>query len=121
MALLTGNGDLHLENLALLGHGKSAAFSPVYDPTPMRAYSRHDLLTALPFGGYGDDADLATALERFARALKLKRPESADLIAQGLAVTRDWPERIAALTTLPDAHRRRLAEIHAEMRTRLEK
>ncbi|MHB8535187.1 MAG: type II toxin-antitoxin system HipA family toxin, partial [Sulfuricaulis sp.] len=37
LALLTGNGDLHLENLAFLGGPENIRLSPVFDPAPMRA------------------------------------------------------------------------------------
>lgn len=56
LSLLTGNGDLHLENVAVLGAGEEARLSPVYDPAPMRAYRgrpSYDLLSALPFVGIG--------------------------------------------------------------------
>ena len=49
MALLTGNGDLHLENLAFLGGPEKVCVVPVFDPTPMGAWDRHDLVSALPF------------------------------------------------------------------------
>lgn len=48
MALLTGNGDRHLDNLALLGGARDARLAPVYDPVPMRAWARHDLRFAIP-------------------------------------------------------------------------
>ncbi len=51
-ALATGNGDMHLENLSIIKRGSTLAFSPVYDPTPMRAYSIHNMLTPMPFGQY---------------------------------------------------------------------
>jgi serine/threonine-protein kinase HipA len=44
MALLTGNGDLHLDNIALLGGLDDCRLSPVYDPSPMRAWPRHGLI-----------------------------------------------------------------------------
>jgi serine/threonine-protein kinase HipA len=56
MSFLTGNGDLHLENMSLLGGADSPELSPVYDPAPMRAYrgkTNHDLLSALPFCDVG--------------------------------------------------------------------
>lgn len=56
LALLTGNGDVHLENTSVLGTGSDAKLCPVYDPAPMRAYRgrpSYDLLCALPFGGVG--------------------------------------------------------------------
>lgn len=48
-AIFTGNGDLHLENLAFLGGNDETKVSPVYDPAPMRAWPRHNLLSAIPF------------------------------------------------------------------------
>ena len=57
LAMLTGNGDLHLENLSIIEREGSLAFSPVYDPVPMRAYSIHNALfpTGMGFGDYGDE------------------------------------------------------------------
>ncbi len=49
MALLTGNGDLHLENIALLGGLDDCRLTPIYDPAPMRAWPRHNLISAIPF------------------------------------------------------------------------
>lgn len=126
MALLTGNGDLHLENLAILGSGETARFSPVFDPTPMRAYSLHDLLTPLPFGDYGqlpDGADapiaLPQAIARFAGTLAIRRDEAAALIRATLDSTEDYADRVRSLTTLPDPHKRRLEEICLDLRERL--
>ena len=49
MALLTGNGDLHLDNISLLGGLPDCRLAPVYDPAPMRAWPRHNLISAIPF------------------------------------------------------------------------
>jgi serine/threonine-protein kinase HipA len=126
MALLTGNGDLHLENLAILGSGEAAAFSPVFDPTPMRAYSLHDLVTPLPFGDYGQLPDgfdtpvgLTDALARFARALAIRSDEAAALVGDALRATEDYVDRVRTLTTLPAPHKQRLEEICLAMRRRL--
>lgn len=65
MALLTGNGDLHTENLSILGGLGQHKLSPVYDPAPMRAYRgrfNHDLLSALPFAGIGGAGGGGTTL-----------------------------------------------------------
>ena len=56
LALLTGNGDMHLQNMSVLGTGEDVAQSPIYDPAPMRAYRgrpSYDLLSALPFSNIG--------------------------------------------------------------------
>lgn len=55
MSFLTGNGDLHTENISLTGDDLTE-LSPMYDPAPMRAFrgrENHNLLSALPFAGIG--------------------------------------------------------------------
>jgi len=49
IALLTGNGDLHLENVAVLTRAGRRRLSPVFDQAPMRAYPQHDMVSALPW------------------------------------------------------------------------
>jgi serine/threonine-protein kinase HipA len=118
LALLTGNGDLHLGNLSVLGAADSARFSPVYDPTPMRAYSLHNLLCPIPFGDYGEyerDGEhiigLGAALGNFARHLGIRPGEARALAAAMLHATTDYPERLDALATLPQEHKARLKGI----------
>ena len=124
LALLTGNGDLHLDNLSLLGAGGEARFSPVYDPTPMRAYSVHDMLCAVPFGGYGESAPdgdpLARACTAFAANLGLTKAAVQDSVAGLLAVSADYPERVEAVEGLPADNKARLVAIHREIRRRLQ-
>ena len=126
LAFVTGNGDLHLENLSLLQRGDWLGFSPVYDPTPMRAWRRHDLLAAMPFDGYGDldekgrPIGFETALVNLAHNLGFRRPRLRALIDEVLDVTADYPHRLAHLATLPEANRRHLAGIARDMRKRLE-
>ncbi len=126
LAFATGNGDLHLENLSLVQRGDWLGFSPVYDPTPMRAYRRHDLLAAMPFDGYGDFDEqgrpigFETALVNLAHYLGFRRPQLADMIDEVLNVTADLDERIAALRTLPEANREHLQRVTRDMRGRLQ-
>lgn len=127
MAMLIGNGDLHLENLAIIERGGELAFSPVYDPTPMRAYSIHDALVpqGMSFGQYGDFDDktgkvvrFAEALKHFARNLGL-RTHLVPTIERLLKVTEDYPDRVQQLKTLPAANRDNLVRRHAEVRQKL--
>jgi serine/threonine-protein kinase HipA len=124
LALLSGNGDLHLENLALIGAAGAARFSPVYDPAPMRAYRMHDLLCAVPFGGYGEEAHagdpLLQALRVFAGRLELGASTRQQLIREALEVTADYPQRVQAVSTLPEENRMRLIAIFRDIRQRLE-
>jgi len=123
LALLTGNGDLHLENLSLLYGAGEARFSPVYDPTPMRAYSMHNMLCAVPFGGYGEepgDGDpLVKACLNFARKLGLNKADFQGNVGELLGLTIDYPARVDAVETLPGDNKARLIGIHRDIRGRL--
>jgi len=123
LALLTGNGDLHLENLSLLGDVGGARFSPVYDPTPMRAYSMHNMLCAVPFGGYGEepaDGDaLVEACLNFARKLSLNKADIQENVGELLALTVDYPARVDAVEALPGDNKARLIDIHSGIHQRL--
>jgi serine/threonine-protein kinase HipA len=125
LALLTGNGDLHLDNLSLLGPEGEARFSPVYDPTPMRAYSRHDMLCAVPFGGYGEKAPhgdpLVDACLTFAANIGLRKASVRDSVAELLALIGDYPERVEAVPGLPADNKARLASIHRDICRRLQR
>ncbi|MDH5484419.1 MAG: HipA domain-containing protein, partial [Gammaproteobacteria bacterium] len=126
LALLTGNGDLHMENLSVIARDAGSAFTPVYDPTPMRAYTIHNLLTVMPFGDYGELLDrqatpvgLVDALRRFAANLNISRSTLAAQVCELLAVTESYPDRVAALTTLPDKNKANLVGIVNRMRQQL--
>ncbi len=125
MSFVTGNGDLHMENLSLLQHGDQIYFSPVYDPTPMRAYSRHNMLSVMSFGNYGErDAhdkpiDLGTAILRLSKNLGINRNTRKDMIEEVLYVSRHYVQRIQSLSTLPDDNKTHLSTIILGMREKL--
>lgn len=110
MALLTGNGDLHLDNIALLGGVDDCRLSPIYDPAPMRAWPRHNLLSAIPFdaAGYADHGAYFTAL---GQAFGLSGTQVARCVDDALEATADFGEQLQALTRVPAAQRRLLHEI----------
>jgi len=117
VAMLSGNGDLHLENLSLTGIMGDYRFTPVYDPTPMRAYSIHNMLTPMSFGNYGEldergnSIHLRRALERFTRYLGLSA-DTLDQILESLQqVAASLPERIYQLNRLPVEHKDRLIKV----------
>jgi serine/threonine-protein kinase HipA len=129
LAMLSGNGDLHLQNLSLLMRDGVVAFSPVYDPTPMRAYSLHNALApgGMGFGGYGgliagqdEPVGFAQGLWRFIAATGLGRQKARELMEAALVVTEDYPQRVDALATLPAEHRQRLVEVHRRVRKDLQ-
>ncbi|WP_457666185.1 HipA domain-containing protein [Thiolapillus sp.] len=117
LALFSGNGDLHLENLSLTGEPAAYGFSPVYDPTPMRAYSIHNMLAPMSFGGYGDldeqgsPIHLRLALERFTARLGLRVTTLDRLIQELQPVVASLPDRISGLSRLPVEHKDRLISV----------
>lgn len=110
LALMTGNGDMHMENLSIIKKENTLSFSPVYDPTPMRAYSIHNILTPMPFGRYGE-VHLAEALMRFTGNLGFRKKYLMDMIEEFLGVTKDYAERIRSLKSLPAKNRDNLISI----------
>ncbi|MGB5306251.1 MAG: HipA domain-containing protein [Gammaproteobacteria bacterium] len=126
LAMLTGNGDLHMENLSIIGSETGLAFSPVYDPTPMRAYSIHNMLSVMPFGGYGEpDAAsgqqvyLLQAMRNLARSLGLTQTALDELLVHQLQVTENYTDRIRDLKTLPDDNKTNLINIINTVRGQL--
>lgn len=119
-SLATGNGDLHMENLSLVKTKDVVSFSPIYDPTPMRAYSKHNLLTVMPFGGYGE-AHLAEALVRFSKKLGFRKNYLKDLIEEVLARTLNYASKIQELGNLPQVNKEYLVRITDSMASELKK
>ena len=118
LALLTGNGDLHLDNLSLLGGIEDCRLSPVYDPAPMRAWPRHDLVSAIPFdaAACGDHAACFVAL---GRRFGLTAAQVRASIDAALSATVDYAERVMALERVPLARRERLCGIARRERAML--
>ena len=127
LAFLTGNGDLHMENLSLLQRDGKMAFSPVYDPTPMRAYARHNELhpQEMTFGDFGDYigksdklVNFPMAIENFCKTLKINKKTWITIIQDSLDVTSDYPEKVGQLKRLPDAGKERLIHINNDITKR---
>ena len=110
LAFLTGNGDLHLENLAFLGGADAARVAPVYDPSPMRAWSRHNLRSAIPVE-FDPELSLAENFYAIGTAFGMSRDEAADLWRDMLRRTADYPDRVLALDAVPPERREALASL----------
>ena len=118
MAILTGNGDLHMENLSVVQREGELSFSPVYDPTPMRAYSIHNMLAVMPFGNYGEVDErtaepvrLRQGIRNLARHLGIPPAVRDELLEQSLRATQNYAERVRSLGTLPEQNRENLGRI----------
>jgi len=131
MALLTGNGDLHLQNMSIVDRDGKLDFSPVYDPVPMRAYSMHNALvpTGMTFGGFGaypndwkgeDPVDFKSAFVRFNKSLGIQQNKYTATLDRLLKATEDFPAKVKEMETLPQEHKKRLIDIHNDIRQRFE-
>ncbi|MEN8131598.1 MAG: HipA domain-containing protein, partial [Pseudomonadota bacterium] len=110
LALLTGNGDLHLDNLALLGGLSDCRLAPVYDPAPMRAWPRHNLVSAIPFDPT-EYADHGAYFVELGSAFGLTADLVQGCIQDVFATTSTFGERVMALDSVPLQQRRQLVEI----------
>ena len=126
LSFLTGNGDLHLENLAIIDEAGERRFSPVYDPTPMRAYSIHDMLAPMPFGNYGDFAsndemvDFNKGLVRLLKKYNISKQKGRVMTEELMALTKDYINRVNELTTVTDDSKKVLKTAVDKVRTQLE-
>lgn len=128
LSLLTGNGDLHLENLSVTVKQGQAEFTQVYDPTPMRAYAIHNMLSVMPFGDYGQLLDkrdepvgLVEAIQRLAKNLNLTPTELNEIVQDSLMATESYTDKVAELKTLPHLNKSNLIKIVTTVRTKVEK
>jgi serine/threonine-protein kinase HipA len=121
VALCTGNGDMHLQNLSFLGGPERVYLAPVYDPSPMRAWPQHDVRLAIPMdfddrlGGFGENWIALGA--RFG----LTRGQAKERVVWALEVTRAYGEQVQALATVPSVRRERLAAVVGRERDVLNK
>ncbi len=128
LSLLTGNGDLHLENLSIIKTQNQFGFTPVYDPTPMRAYSLHNMLSVMPFGNYGDipqgkdePVGLNQAIKNLANNLNIKRSVTKQLIDDCLKVTEGYIDRVCCLESFPETSKIRFKNILSSVEEKIKK
>jgi len=127
LSLLTGNGDLHLENLSVMLQADEAQFTPVYDPTPMRAYTIHNMLSVMPFGDYGqligshdEPVDLIQAIKRLAKHFSIAPSELQTIVKESLNATDSFNHDVSNLKTLPEVNKNNLIDIVSKLRKKIE-
>ncbi len=116
-AIFTGNGDLHLENLAFLGGNHETRISPVYDPAPMRAWPRHNLLSAIPF--VIEDA-LYPSLIKLGESFSLQKNDATDIIQSIKDKTQSFTTLISEETKIPEATRQHLIKVIKDVRKKIQ-
>lgn len=126
LSLLTGNGDLHLENLSVIKTQNQFGFTPIYDPTPMRAYPLHNMLSVMPFGSYGeipngkgDPVGLLDAIKNLATNLNIKKSAAKKIVEGSLELTNSYTDRVEEIASLPESNKNNLNKILVSLRDKL--
>lgn len=120
MALLTGNGDLHLENLSLLGGLFDCRLSPIYDPAPMRAWPRHNIISAIPFD-HDPFKNHAHFYIHLGQTFDLSLETTRFCIEKILDDTASYVERVMSLQRVPLKQRKQLSDIVIQERKLIRK
>ena len=127
VSLLTGNGDMHLENIAVVTGHKGPRLSPVFDPAPMRAFPQHGQLAAVRFFPHdpglrgGIPSDVAERLERLAGIFGVRSQRFAEHMQEILKRTVTFLEEVEAAPTIPRNVQKRLRIAIEPVRLRLAK
>lgn len=110
VALMTGNGDMHLDNLGLLGGPQDVRLAPVYDPAPMRAWKIHDMRMAVPID-FVPGSPIYEQIAATSRAFGFTPARGKDILAWAHESTRDFSDRVMALDDVPLERRERLVGV----------
>jgi len=103
-ALMTGNGDMHLDNIGLLGSKNTVRLSPVYDPAPMRAWPRHNLRMAIGIA-FEPGTSIYAQIAQTATSFGLSADQGRDILHAAASATEDFCERVMALENVPPDRR----------------
>jgi serine/threonine-protein kinase HipA len=109
VAMLTGNGDMHLENLSFLGGAGETRLSPIYDPAPMRAWPQHDTRSAIPVD-FLEGETWPKALRRLGLAYAYTPGEWRGLVEETLEQTASYLDEVADLP-IEGVRKQRLTDI----------
>jgi serine/threonine-protein kinase HipA len=118
VALMTGNGDLHLDNLGLLGGYKGAALAPIFDPAPMRAWPRHNLRLATPIV-FQPEAPIYRQIAKAGASFGFSEKEALEVLLATAEATHGYIEQVKALARVPQARKRQLIKVVKEERESL--
>lgn len=110
VALFTGNGDLHLENVSFLGGASNVSLSPIYDPAPMRAWSRHNARFAIPLVFDDEVGGLRENLIKLGEAYQYTKKQASNLIDDIAEKTKDYIERVQSLDDVPEKNKQLLIQ-----------
>lgn len=112
-ALMTGNGDLHLDNLGLLGGYQGVTLAPVFDPAPMRAWPQHNMRMATPVA-FEPDTPVYRQIARVGTAFGFTEKAALAALAEAATESPAYLERVAGADWVPAARKALLDRIVRE-------
>jgi len=95
LALVTGNGDMHMDNISLITRDNQVEISPIYDPAPMRAYSQHDIRFAIPYPISSNDPK--TGVLALGKSFGISPPETLAICEEMLGHGKSFLSQVKAL------------------------
>lgn len=119
VALMTGNGDLHLDNLGFLGGSRDVVLAPVFDPAPMRAWPRHNMRLATPID-FVHDEPMYRQIAKAGTAFGFTLSEALDVLYRVGDATQDYRKLVTASKGVPSAQKKQLRDIVAAERRLLD-
>ncbi|MCX5790554.1 MAG: HipA domain-containing protein [Elusimicrobia bacterium] len=117
LCFVTGNGDMHLKNWALLGQGTEIGLAPVYDFVSSRLYIKNEEDSALAINAKKNGLTRSD-FEALANRLEIDPKAAANVFAK-LRRTQDKLREMTANSELRSDLRRDLADIIASRFARL--
>lgn len=118
-ALMTGNGDMHLDNVGFLGGKQDTRLAPVYDPAPMRAWPRHNMRMAIPMD-FEHGKPIYEQIAETAPAFGLSAAQGKAILIEAAEATRGFTERVMALVDVPLSRRKSLVSVIEQERMLLQ-
>lgn len=120
LAVATGNGDMHLQNLSFLGGPADVRLSPVYDPAPMRAWPRHNARFVVPLDFDDAVGGFRANLVALGAHYGLTLGQAEETLQWALEQTEGYLEQVESLERVPLERRRRLVDVLSAERQILE-
>ncbi|MBE9490438.1 MAG: hypothetical protein IMY67_09115 [Bacteroidetes bacterium] len=100
-----------MENLSFLGGAEQVKLAPVYDPAPMRAWSRHNTRFAIPLVFDDEVGGLRENVIKLGAAYQYTKKQAETLIDEVAEKTQNYIQRVEELKGVPEQNKQLLIEI----------
>jgi serine/threonine-protein kinase HipA len=110
VSLMTGNGDMHLDNIGFLGDSTKSRIAPVFDPAPMRAWPRHNLRMAVPIA-FENGSPIYEQIARTGMNFGFTKAQAVEELRRAKDMTQDYTKLLMSLAKVPKDRKLNLVEI----------